>query len=442
MMGRQIVRSALLPFKNLLGKYFTFAYMIKNGRLQTIREILLYVFAFSIPLPFIFSPYVIGAIILTWILAGNIKTVVHELSERKMFWPWLIFFLIYLISCFYSHDKSRSLFDIQQKLSFLILPLVIGCGVKINAKTLEGICLSFILSVAFIALLCIGRALIIWQHSHITNQFFYQSLVNKLDANAVYYAWYSVFAIATILFLPWKIFFLKNNRFYKYILLLIILLFFVLLSARTLLIVFFFIIIPLYLYKLTESKKGVLIRASILIVIGSLCFLIFTTSNPIKNRYVELVKNKQQNYVPRFVLWEIGIENINEHNLWFIGAGNGDYQAIHNEKINRHVAENKGATYNWADLYDANLHNTYLQTIATVGIVGLLPLLLMLFSPFLYIYRINMPYLYFIFNLLTCIFLFQECAFQTQAGIMFYVFFAIVFWNYYYTKGDNKYVNS
>ena len=429
-----------------------FASMVKASWLQNLLYYLLCILAFTIPMPFIYSALSIIAISFIWLLQFNLKTTIANLKQRKELWPWFIFFILHAISYFYSNDKHQSLFDLQTKLSFVILPIIIGAGMTLSKEWLEKIFLFFVCSLSILSVYCISRAITIWFQTGHTDQFFYHALVHGLDANAVYQSWYALFSISMLLFFPWHNRFL-TKRWLKYILLILQIIFFILLSSRTLIVIFLLLVL-LYVRKIFITKKLSALQLTTTIV--TICLLVtslFATQNPIKERYIEILNknlhaawlknytndnNEFSNLTLRIFLWRVAFENIQEHDLWWAGCGNGDVSELQNKKIEAYGLD----PIRRGDLQNVNLHNMCFQSLIMLGIPGLTCFLFIIILPFFYLKHIKYKYLFFIFNFVSLLFMLQESAFQTQAGIIYYTFFSQVFWCFYFTNKDFNTIKS
>lgn len=367
-----------------------------------------------------------------------------------MLWPWLLYFLLFAISYFYSDNKEQSLFDTQQKLSLFLFPIIIGCGIALSFKQLERIFLWFIAGVSTIAVFCIGRALYLYLQNPDTNLFFYDNLIKGLDANAVNYAWYTLFAISALLLFPWGSNFQNNwGKVLKFSLIAISIIFFILLSARMLLVLFIIFVLPYYLLSfLGKYSYKKLIAIASIFLIGIIAFL--SIDNPVKERfssimhvdvsqafqddYTEVQEDEFNNLTLRLLLWRMGVDNVKEHNLWLTGAGNGDAQALQNQKMTeyglRHV--DKPGEWGYSPFRNANLHNMFLQSLLMVGIFGALLISIMVLSPIFNIRKTKAKGIFLIFHVSAFFYMTQEAAFQTQGGVVFYSFFCILFWNSIY----------
>jgi O-antigen ligase len=181
--------------------------------------------------------------------------------------------------------------------------------------------------------------------------------------------------------------------------------------------------------------------------------LVFFTQNPIHKRYRDLLENSDKtdwqpaysngkkqhfnNLTLRFFLWETALSNINEHNLWIKGCGNGGVIPLQKEKISEYGTKNELLNVD-PPLWNFNIHNMYLQSLMMLGLPGLFVFILILFYPFTLVKYLNEKAILVFFNCSIIIFMIQESAFQTQAGIVFYTIFSMVFYSYVYSLKDKS----
>lgn len=420
--------------------------------LQQLLYFLLYALAFSIPFPYIYSAVGIALVSAAWILQANFKETFNNLRQRKALWPFIIYFLLIAISYTYSDNKEQSSFDINSKLSFVIIPFVIGAGMSINKKQLERFLLAFVSGITIVSIAFIIKAIFKWQESGSTDVFFYHNLVEGTNANAVYEAWYAFFSISLLMFFPWQQFFSGRLRLLRLAIIVIQLAFFILLSSRMLIALFFILAVPVYITnslriaKIGTGKIAILIAVFVLLLIS-----IITIPNPIKKRYDDIFYNsihigwikpgeqvdetQLNNFTLRLFLWQIGIENMNDHQLWLTGAGNGDVPALQNEKMIAHGIKNIHSEKELrSPLYNANLHNMYLQTLLMIGLPGLLIFILITFTPLININKTEYKVAFGAFHISSVLFMMQEAAMQTQAGIMYYILISSIYWSFFYNE--------
>ena len=430
--------------------------MFKSARLNTLLHYALCLLAFSIPTWYIFSSICLALVTLLWLLQFDYRQTVTNIKERRNLWPWFIMYLLLIASYFYSDDKGQAVFDLKTKLAYLILPLIIGAGIgRLRRKTTERLFIWLIAGVAFTAIICLIDAAIIWYPENYYYSFFYHQLVRIVDPNAVYTAWYTIFSISLLLFMPWKYNFQGKNKHIKNILIIFLLIFFLLLSARMFILLLLLFIIPYFIKKSFRNfKTGIVVLIVTAGVIISLFKLLDTTNNPIRNRYYEMIYNNQEiawltdytgikeeqfdNLTLRLFLWRIGLESIADRNAWFTGLGNGDVHLILRQKMKDYKVtdiDNKDITKR-PGFYNANLHNMYIQTVVMIGIPGFIALICIVVLPFFYIHKV-IPYQPFmVFHITSIIFMMQEAVLQTQAGIFFYIIISSIFWNMYYSAKE------
>ena len=430
--------------------------MQKAERLQPFLNFTLCLLAFSIPTKFIFTSVCLGALCILWLFQANYKQVLENLKQRKALWPWFIFYILLLISYTYSEDKTQSAFDLNSKISYFIIPIVVGAGIDfLDRKFLERFFVWLILGVFAACLISFGNAFI-QLNGGTTDHFFYHNLVILFDPNAVYMAWYSIFAISILLFMPWKYHFVNSYKWLRIALTVALLIFFLLLSARMFILLFLLFIIPYVVVKSFKTKQqGVLVSSLVALFLTVSIVAISTTENPIKNRFGSLLNRTNEkvwltdysntpldfdNASLRIFLWRLGIESLNDHNAWLTGFGNGD---VHNVLRNKmfeykipHVIDPNPAMR--PGFHNANLHNMFMQSLVMLGVLGAIIMIIIAFTPIFYLHRFVLFQPFLVFNITSIFFMMQEAILQTQAGIIFYILINSMFWNLYYSNYQIK----
>lgn len=430
--------------------------MLKVAWLQHLQYILLYLLVFAIPFPFIYANIALVIFVLAWIVQVDFSLLLKNLVSRRIYWAYLLYFSLFAVSYFYSDNKAQSAFDTQSKVFLLVMPLVFGAGINISSRQLENIFLAFIAGLVSIAGLSTFRAYTIWQDTADLNIFFYHNIVGWLNANAVYIALYCFFSISLLLFYPWQRFFRNHYKYIRYLLTIILVAFFVLLSARMLTLLFVIFLIPMYMvniFKTGFSRKKIMLFGSVFLLI----FLtLATTNNPVKDRFKDFfMKNSSvaflddysnveeadfNNLTLRLFLWRLGLDVVSDNpNNFLGGVGNGDAQSLVNAKMKKYGVRNIHEEVELrSPFYNANMHNMYLQSLLMVGITGLILLLLItLFPYFTYRHMNFMPWFY-AFHISSMFFMIQESMLQTQAGLIFYTLFSVIYFNLYYSHKDVK----
>jgi O-antigen ligase len=182
-------------------------------------------------------------------------------------------------------------------------------------------------------------------------------------------------------------------------------------------------IVLLLVYYAKKKKK--VIQAIIMFLIFTIIAVIGINNSKLKVRFVdayqEMTKeyNNPASYVQstgaRIWVWKSTIQVIKENPI--LGVGVGDTR---NELTKK---------YKEVGIIDESIlrldsHQQYLQTTATIGVVGLISLLLIFVSLFYYSKKQN-HFILFGFALIYLLFGFTESMFETQAGIIFFTFFSL-----------------
>jgi O-antigen ligase len=419
-----------------------------RASLQKLYFPVLCVSAFVIPLPFIFSSVSLILLSAAWAVQFNPALFAERLRQRKALWIWIAFYLLHVVSYFYSEDKGQAGFDLETKMSFILLPVIIGTGPAMDKRRERGLLFAFILGMQATAIICLAKALMTFVSAGATSQFFYHELVFGFNANAVYFAWYTVFSLIALMFYPWKEHSVLSRRWVYLLFFSLQAAFLVLLSSRLLLVVFLFIVIPAYFFREVRKSGLVLKRLFIAgaVLLALVCGVLFT-DNPVKNRFGDVLKNNSSsewlpeqgqpqrfnNMTLRFFLWKMAFDNIRDHNLWLTGCGNGDVKILQEAKMKATPGYDRVAH---PRLWEFNLHNMYLQTLMMIGLPGLLMLIAMVFLPVVSAIRAREHVAFALLHIISGLFMMQEAAFQTQAGIIFFSFFSIVFWNIRYGRKE------
>lgn len=410
--------------------------------------------AFSLPTWYIFTSISLGLVLALWLWQGRYHETWVNLKTRKALWPWFVLYTFLIASSFYSQDTAQSQFDLKSKLSYLILPIIVGAGIDIfDSKTIERIFLALILGVTFTGIISLAHATTVWYPEKYFFAFFYHQLVSIVNPNAVYTAWYTIFCIALLLFMPWKHFFKGHFKVFRILLILFLLIFFILLSARMFILLFLLFIIPYFIKKsFSTVRRGVIVTIMTIGLVYWVYDIIQHSNNPIKHRYNDIInrdtklawlddysdipESRFDNVTLRLFLWRISLESIAEKNAWLTGVGNGDVHLELTRKMKQYRVQNITSPdeSKRPGFSNANLHNMYLQQLVMTGLPGLFTLLLITIPPLFFIRKVRPYQPFLVFNITSILFMMQEAVLQTQAGIIFYIFISCIFWNLYYSR--------
>lgn len=408
-------------------------------------NISLCILAFTISMPFMYASIAIWILALSWLLRKSFLNLHDLLKPGYLF--WIGFYILHAISYTYSVNKAESGFDLVSKLSFVLLPLFISTQ-SISSKTLEKILFSYVAGITASSIYCIGKAIWLYNQNADPELFFYHPLVKGLEANAVYIAWYTIFAIFILILFKWKIFFQGKQKVLFWGLLTILSVFFILLSSKLLIVLFIVLLLSVALFK---KQYAVWQKILTVLLAAGIFSAVFLTDNPIRSRYKSVTENinvnrafennydnkdvQLNNLTIRLFIWRVAIDNIKEHKLWWYGCGNGDFHDLQNGKMHDlGLPGFKDTDEKKSSLYNINLHNMYLQSLMMLGIPGLMCFLFIVVVPFFCFKRIENKTVFLVFQIVSALFMLQEAALQTQAGIIYFTFFSQIFWNLYYSS--------
>ena len=411
----------------------------------------LFLVALSIPIYYRINALAVVLLAVSWIFTADFKSTFTQLKKRPLLICWILWYALHAISYFYSDDKTIASADLESKLSILLLPLVIGTQNKENETQLKGVFTSFIIGLLAICVLSIGSSYLAFQQDHQISHFFYHNLVHFADANAVYMSWYVLIGIAILLLAPTPFFFTKQKSI-QIITVIVLELFLLMLSARMVLLCQFAIVLPILIYQSTKKDftKG-LINSGFTLVLLAVYGIIFLTNNPIKERFKEMTPSQTKNWVSkedpskqqfnnftlRIFIWKTSMESIQQEHLYWYGSGIGDVAAIQQKTIEKHNFElNEGNRAK--KIWEFNMHNMYIQELFMLGIIGLLTFLFILCRPLIFQFTNPYKWLFWSFQLTSMAVFFIESALQTQAGIIFFSFFSMLFLQHYYSSKETQ----
>ncbi len=383
-------------------------------------------FAFLLPVYRKVIPYVIAVMVITWLLEGDFAGKAKRLVNSNHRFNTLLFtglYLLYGFGLLYTRNFEYGFFDMEVKMSLFIFPVIMATvrDEVLSFAVARKVLWSFVFGALFSLLLCYGLAFTEYMETGSLKEFYYSSLSSLIHPS--YLAMYVCFAIAVLLY------FLHTGRVQGMIrqilawLLVILFEFFVIMLSSKAGILSLALVLALYvaylIFKERQFLKGIgrgaLLGASFIFL-----FMMFPTS---AERFEETREDLELAEInadeiasssgERIMIWWYSFEITNEHFLWGVGTGDIKDQLL--------------IKYNEKDMVNAfklelNAHNQYLQTMITLGIIGLIVLLLNLILPALYSME-QKHYLYLVFLILIGFNLLFESMLETQAGVVFYAFF-------------------
>lgn len=415
---------------------------LKKNRTEIHRKISLYILygiSFFLPVYGRIVPVLIALLLLNWLVEGSYIRIFPRLfKEKQRIWilSFNLIYAVYLIGLIWTTDFAYAWFDLEVKLSLLVLPLIFA--------TTEGRILSkdeFGKLIRIFALGCITVSLILYGHAfwnYIINNtpvaFYY--IVLSWYLHPSYLAMYMTLVISNVLYHllirrsvigSWK-------KAAHIVILIYLLVFIILLSSKAgLLGVLMVILFYSVLFGWQNRQWG---KAALFLLVSIIVFFIGIKVFPFASDRVsqagqDIAESDSQSSAARSTsdrigVWKAAFNIIRSHPVF--GVGTGD---VKNELILEYHKQNVIPAYE----QNLNAHNQYLQTFVTLGFGGFVVLALTLFFPTISSFR-EKDYMYSAFLLIIILNIAFESMFETQAGVVFYAFFNVIFFSNSLFKTD------
>ena len=381
-------------------------------------------FFMAIVLPFGKAPVSIAAalFLINWILEGGFKEKWNLLKKNPYAWLFSSVYLIHVLAMIYTTNVAFGLFDLQIKLSLLIMPLVFfSSKMKLIDENRQKIFLLFVISCFFAALICLVKSA--WNYTSSIYIFYYESF--SFFMHPAYFSMYLNLALLMILFDLESIW---TGHVFAKIFLLFCCVFFpfaiILLSSKIGFLMMGIIFVFFASYMVFVKRKFYIGIVSIVLFLSSLLYLIFFSQAAFDrfklSSYALFNDSKldpKEGTTVRMHIWKAGLELVSD-SPW-IGYGTGDIKdVLMNKYLDKGILE--------AYKYKLNAHNQFIQICIATGLLGFIILLLSFFYPMLVSFRLK-NYLYALFLLTIILNLLVESMLETQAGVIFYAFFNSLF---------------
>lgn len=369
---------------------------------------------FTIPLSLELTSLMIIVTLITGIYSGVSIVSIKSFFESKLRLLLIGYFLLAIVSIFYTENKQAAWSDIEAKLSFFLFPFFIGKGFFLKETYLNRIKESFVYGCLTAFFICLAHSSVQYYITGNLDQFFYGNF--SVLRHSSYFALYLCLSIAFLLFSNFTI---SKSNFFIFLTLLVISV--LLCSSRSgylSLIILGFIYLARLIF-IEKKTRIALLTASLLILLAGLSYQIPVIKMRIKSDLRLEHSNDSQNKVQRVSrldVWKNSIKLI-AMNPWF-GVGSGDVRS----ELSKLYKESNLVK---AEERKSNAHNQFLQTQLNYGLMGTFVLIFI----FYLLFRdaiISLNWSNFSFALLLlCSFLFESML-ETQAGIVFFVLFTLL----------------
>lgn len=369
-----------------------------------------------------------------------------SIIKDKYYLLFLSYFILIIINCFLSDTSHQAIKLLERSIAFPFLPIAIGFMVQ-DHRVYKWFLNSFIwvlTGMVLIALIVAFSKNIFYNLANdieittLKSWFFtYHYLAGNVNITAIYFSLYISFAAVILLYNMYIQNILDNKWTNKmrYPIIVILSLGLILLSARTILFTYTLIsliIIGRYFYKRKKIFSFILGSISLFFVFGLLTAFNDVLYLRLKGIFQPLEETKyfSGGLYSRIYQWKAVFLEFCHNNI-LLGFGTGDSQNSYNKAY-------IDANLPWAEMDSFNIHNMYLESLFSMGLLGALILISILISSIYFAYvSKNKPYLIFL-----VIFMFAgltESLLNRQYGIIFFIFVNFIF---YYHLNERYIKNS
>ena len=387
-------------------------------------------FVFALLMLFMFSlnQKIIPILILFWTLSfifqKHSSLFFKNILNNKLSILLLVFFVLHVISLIYTKDMKAGSFDIESKLSLLVFPIIFPNLKPIYTEKFKLLIHFFIAGCIISSLICLSHSLYLILELNAPFQYITYSDLS-LFLHPTYFALYLSVGIASIIHLLKTEQFLTKFKIAMYILISVFFSMMIfLLSSKAGIIVLFLLIGTIIITTIKFNRWSVAISLFFLILLSSL-LMKNDRFSPLKNIVIELFSQKKEikkteSSSERIIIWGIS-KNIISTN-WLIGIGAGDVK-------DELLKEYKSIGFNVGEDKKLNAHNQFIETFLSVGIVGIILLIYLIFNLFI-TGKKQKNFLLMSFAIIFMINFLFESILNTQAGIVFFTFSICLFSKY------------
>jgi O-antigen ligase len=360
-----------------------------------------------------------------------------------------LFFLLQIIPLAYTDNLSATWRHIEVKSALLFIPLCFFSSQYMNKTRFHSLMKVYVFILVIIITWCLGVSFIKYQyHQAPIYVFFYHELLSDLGHHAIQF---SILVFAGLIFLLQETTQERYvvNRGIHFSLLAFLIGSMLLLSSK---LVISFTLCSLAYYAFISLKKNVNTRWAIaLVAVAGIAIssIILFTKNPISYRFNDIMHNnmivmEKKTFEPRFYFngvafrllqWRFVKEIIQEHNAWVMGVTPAHAQPLLNQKYmeaNMYAGQPGTPDHGYQGY---NTHNQWLESFLQTGLIGLIVFFGICFSMITVAIQQKSRSLWAIV-LLVLAYSFQEAVFETQYGLVVFLFLPLLFAHPAAEKGE------
>lgn len=358
-------------------------------------------------------------------LVFEYKTLKYHKEFKVMTWLFALTYLFYVFGLLSSEHLPEAIFKLELKMSFLLLPLFFLFHGSFHVIVLRRIFFAFVAGCFINTFFSFYQAYQCYLEKHWWECFFTGFL--SYNFHTTYLALYFCFSILIMVYFLINYYSRLNRWTFAFVLFLIAYFsgFVVMLSSKGGLIALgtvLFVSGMYFFYKRGSWKNAVIILSAL----AGLMILVLFTSDYARIRIKDAFKmygmskeelfrdyrHSTESTAVRLMIWEAAGNIIEEHPLG-VGTGDGQSQLM----LQYHDLGMTGA-----ENLKLNCHNQYYETTLSIGFQGLIVLVVFLLYLVVTAMR-KRNFLLLWIVVIIIINLFFESMFETQAGVIFFVFF-------------------
>jgi len=285
--------------------------------------------------------------------------------------PFIGFYVVLLAGVFYSANQVFAWQDLSVKLPLLLLPFFFRVS-AIPVTSRKVYSTGYIIASAAIAVFLLGNATIRFING-VQNAFYYD--IFSFYIHPAYLSLY--FVTALILLFENQFIGFRHYEKVRLLMMILLLVCVILLASKAgVLSVILGGLVMLFSDKIVRPKvRWLTVVTGLTLLIGSFIFLpvhkrMIEAYNSLK--YPETLSQHQEGTAMRVLAWKTALQISKDY--FPLGTGTGDIKDVT-------VKYYEQSGYNWPLYYRLNAHNQYLQSLAALGIIGLVCLLWIVLRP-------------------------------------------------------------
>ncbi len=360
-----------------------FSGLHRIGQSQSVRWWLLVAITVTLPFTMLFNSFLIILLGAHWLLEGRFREKLQRLGQQPLALAWMAFYLLHLLGMLYTTDLDAGKRDMEAKLSFFVLPLLLGSVRPLARQQVRRLTYLFVAACAVGTLYALVRAGLAYLGDGNAEHFFYHELSGFIGMHGIYFAIYVSFCLFV------SADFLIRHRgegssrltWGAGLLMLLFSVTIILLSSKTmilLLVVYLNVFLVLYAAKgRRRYMLGAVVAANVLLgaALLSLPFVRERFRNALNTDFSYMRQGEYEFYYTgismRVAIWKVCTDIIREQGTWLWGVGTGDGQLLLDEKYHAYGFYTGNPALNDRGILGFNAHNQYVQFLLSVGLLGL-----------------------------------------------------------------------